>query len=121
MNNKKGFTLIELLAVIVILALTFLFVIPEMTTIIKKGENTNKTLVEERIINAAKEYASNKNDFFNDMILVGDSKNISKEDLLNSSLITEDDIASLEDFAYVKCEIVENDKIKYTIIYEEKA
>ena len=116
--NKKGFTLIELLAVIVILALTFLFVVPEISNLVKRGDDTTNKLNEERIISAAKEYTSNNNNLFNTMTNVGDTVYILKEDLLNSKLIDEKDISSLDNFVSVKCELLENDKIKYIVMYE---
>ena len=91
--KKNGFTLIELLAVIVIFALTFLFIVPEMTNLIRRSEDTTNEFNEERIIAAAKEYASNNNNLFNTMINTGDTIYISKEDLLNSKLIDEKDVS----------------------------
>jgi len=116
--KKNAFTLIEILAVIVILSLTFLFIISEISELIKRGENTNKDLVEERLINAAKEYVTNyDDDFYDDMINVGDVKYISKEELFNNNLIEEEDIKDFETFTRIKCELLENDKLKYTIEY----
>ena len=37
--NKTGFTLIELLSVVIILALTFMFIAPKMASLIKEGNN----------------------------------------------------------------------------------
>jgi len=116
--KKNGFTLIELLAVIVIFALTFLFIVPEMTSLINRSDDTTKKLNEERIIAAAKEYVSNNNNLFDTMINAGDTVYILKEDLLNSKLIDEKDISSLDNFVSVKCELLENDKIKYIVMYE---
>ena len=122
-NCKKeslGFTLVELLAVVVILALTYLFVIPEITSLIKRGQSTNKTITEERIINIAKDYIYNyDDDFYKDFVNVGDVSYISKEDLLNSNLLKEEDIKDLEKFKSVKCELLEDDKLEYTVIYDE--
>ena len=50
--KKNGFTLIELLAVVVILALTFMFIAPKLSSLIKEGENTDKRLIEEQIIDS---------------------------------------------------------------------
>jgi prepilin-type N-terminal cleavage/methylation domain-containing protein len=119
-KNEKAFTLIELLAVVVILALTYLFVIPEITSLIKRGQSTNKTITEERIINIAKDYIYNyDDDFYKDFVNVGDVSYISKEDLLNSNLLKEEDIKDLEKFKSVKCELLEDDKLEYTVIYDE--
>ena len=119
MNNKRAFTLIELLAVIVILALTFLFVMPQINSVMKKGENSSKELIEERVITAAKEYIVNYDSgFYDNIINVGDYNYVYIDDLINNGLITEDDINELDEFTMVKCELIENDKFKYTIIYE---
>lgn len=119
-RSSMGFTLIELLAVVVILALTYLFVIPEITSLIKRGQSTNKTITEERIINAAKDYIYNYDeDFYKDFVNVGDVSYVSKEDLLNSNLLKEEDIKDLDKFKSVKCELLEDDKLKYTVIYDE--
>lgn len=118
MKNKNGFTLIELLAVIVIFALIFLFIIPEMTNLIKKGDDTTIKLNEERVISAAKEYVSVNKNVFDTMINIGDIVYISKEDLLDAKLIEQSDISSLENFTSVKCELLENNNIKYIVMYE---
>lgn len=52
--KNNGFTLIELLAVVVILALTFMFIAPKLSYLIKEGESTDKRLIEEQIIDSAK-------------------------------------------------------------------
>ena len=52
--RKNGFTLVELLAVVIILALTFMFIAPKLSSLIKEGENTDKRLIEEQIIDSAK-------------------------------------------------------------------
>lgn len=45
--KKNGFTLVELLAVVIILALTFMFIAPKLSSLIKEGESTDKRLIEE--------------------------------------------------------------------------
>ena len=49
MKNNKGFTLVELLAIVVILALIILVAAPSMTNQIKKKENTDQTILDEKI------------------------------------------------------------------------
>ena len=58
MKNNKGFTLVELLAIIVILALIILVAAPSMTNQIKKKEDTDQTILDEKIYNAARMYAA---------------------------------------------------------------
>ena len=43
--KKRGFTLVELLAVIVILGVVFLFIVPRLSTLIKKGEKNQKDIL----------------------------------------------------------------------------
>lgn len=119
MKNKNGFTLVELLAVVVVLAITFMFVIPRMVTLINEGEDTNAKMIEEKIIDAAREYAYNQDKtFLTTFISEGDSKIITKDSLLNASLIDEKDIESLEGFSGVKVELLAGDEFKYTVMYE---
>lgn len=115
--RKNGFTLIELLAVVVILALAFMFIAPKLSSLIKDGENTDKILIEEQIINSAKKYASIDNGFFDTFINVGDQKIIYKDDLLSSGFINSKDIEKLDDFVGVKVELLDEDKFSYTIMY----
>lgn len=58
MKNNKGFTLVELLAIIVILALIILVAAPSMTKQIKKKEDTEQTVLNEKIYNASRMYAA---------------------------------------------------------------
>lgn len=117
--KKNGFTLVELLAVVVILALTFMFIAPKLSSLIKEGENTDKILIEEQIINSAKKYALSDNGFFNTFINDGDEKIIYKDDLLNSGLINSKDIEKLDDFVGVKVELLDEDKFNYVVMYDE--
>lgn len=117
--KKNGFTLIELLAVIVIFAISFLFVIPSITTLIKSGERREIELIEERVISAAKEYVNNiDGSFFTELYKEGDVNYIYKSSLLNSGLLSEEDISKLGNFV-VKGEVIKNNKIKYSIEYIE--
>lgn len=58
MKNNKGFTLVELLAIIVILALIILVAAPSMTKQIKKKEDTEQIVLNEKIYNASRMYAA---------------------------------------------------------------
>ena len=58
LKNKKGFTLVELLAIVVILAIIMVLAAPSMTKQIAKKEDTDQTILDEKISNAAKIYAA---------------------------------------------------------------
>lgn len=58
MMNNKGFTLTELLAIIGIIAVIMLIAGPSMTGQIKKEEEERKAILEKKIKNASKIYAS---------------------------------------------------------------
>lgn len=58
MKNNYGFTLIELLAIVVILGVIIAVVAPNMTKQINKKEETDQTILDEKISNAAKIYAA---------------------------------------------------------------
>lgn len=58
LKNKKGFTLVELLAIVVILAIIMVLAAPSMTKQIAKKEETDQTILDEKISNAAKIYAA---------------------------------------------------------------
>ena len=57
-NNNKGFTLVELLAIIVILAIIMVLAAPSMTKQIKQKEDTDQTILDKKIDNAAHLYAA---------------------------------------------------------------
>ena len=117
--KKDGFTLVELLAVIIILAILYLFVMPKVTDLIKDGNKTDKYIIQNKIITAAKEYASNYDtSFLNDFINVGYSKYISKEDLINNKLLDENELDSIG-FFKVKVTLKEDNKLEYTISYDD--
>ena len=58
MKKKNAFTLVELLSVIVILGITFMFVIPSITELFTMGNKTEIELIEENVLSAAKEYVN---------------------------------------------------------------
>ena len=118
MKNRNGFTLIELLAVVVILALTFMFIAPKMVSLIKEGNNTNKKIFEEKMIDAAKEYVfSNNEGFLNTLVTEGDQKIIYESDLINSKLIDSKDIENIDGFLGVKVKLLSDNKFEYTVVY----
>lgn len=113
--NNKGFTLIELLAVVILLITISLFVMPRIVDVIKDGDKTKENITKNKIIEAAKEYTSNYDtNFLNDLVNVGDSKIIKKEDLLNSKLIDDKDLDELA-FTNIVVTLKENNKIEYTL------
>ena len=117
--KKDGFTLVELLAVIIILAILYLFVMPKVTDLIKDGNKTDEYIIQNKIITAAKEYTSNYNTrFLNGFINVGYSKYISKEDLINNKLLDENEVENIG-FFKVKVTLKEDNKLEYTISYDD--
>ena len=113
--NNKGFTFIELLAVVILVITISLFVMPRIVDVIKDGDKTKENITKNKIIEAAKEYTSNYDtNFLNDLVNVGDSKIIKKEDLLNSKLIDDKDLDELA-FTNIVVTLKENNKIEYTL------
>ena len=116
MNKNKGFTLIELLSVVVILALTFMFVAPKMASLIKEGNNNEVRLIEQKALVSAKKYINNYDtNFLNNFIEVGYTKTVYKEDLIDNGLMSLEEIEQIGDFRGVKVKLLENDKLEYTI------
>ena len=117
--KKNGFTLVELLAVIIILAILYLFVMPKVTDLIKDGNKTDEYIIQNKIITAAKEYTSNYDTrFLNDFVNIGYSKYISKEDLINNKLLDENEVENIG-FFKVKVTLKEDNKLEYTISYDD--
>ena len=117
-NKRNGFTLMELLAVVVILGITFLFIMPSVTSLIGLGERREIELIEERVLFAAKEYVNNYDStFYNSFYKEGDTNYVYKSDLINAGLIDENEISKLNTFAGVKGELLSNDRIRYTVEY----
>lgn len=118
MKSRNGFTLIELLAVVVILTLTFMFIAPKMVSLINEGNNTNKKIFEEKMIDAAKEYVfSNNEEFLSTLVNEGDQKIIYESDLINSKIIDSKDIENIDDFLGVKVTLLSDNKFEYTVVY----
>lgn len=57
-KNDKGFTLVELLAIVVILAVIMVIAAPSMTNQIKRTEEENQSILNQKIENAAHLYAA---------------------------------------------------------------
>ena len=72
-NNNKGFTLVEILAVIVILLIIVVIAAPNMTKEIKRGEDANQSVLNQKIENAAHLYAAK---YYADAIVTCNSSNI---------------------------------------------
>ena len=117
-NKRNGFTLMELLAVVVILGITFLFIMPSVTSLMGLGERREIELIEERVLSAAKEYVNNYDStFYNSFYKEGDTNYVYKSDLINAGLIDKNEISKLNTFAGVKGELLSNDRIRYTVEY----
>lgn len=120
-NRKSGFTLVELLAVVVILGVSFLFIIPNLSSLVERGDQTKGELVEEKILVAAKDYINNYNSsFFKGLVKEGDTQYIYESELLKYNLLKEEDLEELENFVGVKVELLANDKLRYTIEYKNE-
>ena len=114
--NNKGFTLIELLAVVILLITISLFVMPRIVDVIKDGDKTKENITKNKIIEVAKEYVGEYNTtFLNDLVNVGDSKYIDKEELINNKLLDTKDIGDIP-FIKVKVILKEDNKIEYIIV-----
>jgi len=121
-KNKKGFTLVELLAVVVVLIVVIGFVTPTLSTFVKNGFKTQEDIVKDKVLIAAREYATSYDGYFlNSFVDVGDTSIIYKTSLLKAGLIDEDEISALDDFAGVKVELLDNDNMKYSLEYINNA
>ena len=68
MKNNYGFTLIELLAIVVILGVIIAVAAPNMTKQINKKEETDQTILDEKISNAAHMYIAK---YYSDEVVGG--------------------------------------------------
>lgn len=68
MKNNYGFTLIELLAIVVILGVIIAVAAPNMTKQINKKEETDQTILGEKISNAAHMYIAK---YYSDKVVDG--------------------------------------------------
>lgn len=114
--KKDGFTLVELLAVVIILAIISLFVMPKVADLIKSGNSTNKSIIEQKLLAVARTYTNDYDTrFFNRFVNVGYASIITKDELIDAGLVTKDEVALIENFRGVRVELLDNNKIKYTI------
>ena len=114
--KKDGFTLVELLAVVIILAIISLFVMPKVADLIKSGNSTNTSIIEQKLLAVARTYTNDYDTrFFNRFVNVGYASIITKDELIDAGLVTSDEVALVEDFRGVRVELLDNNKIKYTI------
>lgn len=101
--KKNGFTLVEIIAVVVILLVIMLFVTPKLKQLINNGNDKERIISEQRIISAAKDYATSYiDDFSTGLVNVGDSNYVSISELLNSGLIDEKDVELFAKFDWSK-------------------
>lgn len=68
MKDNYGFTLIELLAIVVILGVIIAVAAPNMTKQINKKEETDQTILDEKISNAAHMYIAK---YYSDKVVDG--------------------------------------------------
>lgn len=68
MKNNYGFTLIELLAIVVILGVIIAVAAPNMTKQINKKEETDQTILDEKISNASHMYIAK---YYSDKVVGG--------------------------------------------------
>lgn len=114
--KKDGFTLVELLAVVIILAIISLFVMPKVADLIKSGNSTNTSIIEQKLLTVARTYTNDYDTrFFNRFVNTGYASIITKDELIDAGLVTGDEVALVEDFRGVRVELLDNNKIKYTI------
>lgn len=83
MKNNYGFTLIELLAIVVILGVIIAVAAPNMTKQINKKEETDQTILDEKISNAAHMYIAK---YYSDKV-VGGTCQFTLNDLEQDGLI----------------------------------
>lgn len=84
MKNNKGFTLVELLAIVVILAVIMVIVAPNMTKQISKKENTDQTILDEKIYNASRMFAAK---YYAADIVSGNGFSFTLQDLEDDGLL----------------------------------
>lgn len=88
LKNKKGFTLVELLAIVVILAIIMVLAAPSMTKQIAKKEDTDQTILDEKISNAAHMYIAK---YYSDKVVDG-TCNINNINNINPCSFTLNDL-----------------------------
>lgn len=88
MKENKGFTLVELLAIVVLLGIIALVAAPNMTKQIKKKEEVDQTILDEKISNASHLYVAK---YYADKVVKGECSSttcsFTLEDLEQDGLI----------------------------------
>lgn len=84
MNKNKGFTLVELLAIVVILAVIMVIAAPSMTNQIKRTEEENQSILNQKIENAAHLYAAK---YYATKLLSGEEINFTLRQLQEDGII----------------------------------
>ena len=85
--NEKGFTLTELLAIVALMGVIALVAIPNLTKEIKKNEDEQQKLLNKKIENASKLYASKyyANDLINGNIITFTLNDLESDGFLDLS------------------------------------
>lgn len=104
-KNNKGFTLVEILAVIVILLIIVVIAAPNMTKEIKRGEDANQNVLNQKIENAAHLYAAK---YYADAIITCDSSSNINNPCVKFSLnnLEQDGLINLSDSSCNSTEII---------------
>lgn len=105
MKNNYGFTLIELLAIVVILGIIIAVAAPNMTKQINKKEETDQTILDEKISNAAHMYIAK---YYSDKVVDGTCASNTCQFTLND--LEQDGLINLKD----KCTNVKSNTIFYS-------
>ncbi len=116
--KKNAFTLVEIIATIVILSIIFLFTTPKIINVINDTKAKNKLLIEEKLIEAGREYVSEYNkSFLSNFKDVGTTAYINSAELIDAGLIEEKEVANLGTGVSVKIELMANDVLNYSVYY----
>ena len=105
MKNNYGFTLIELLAIVVILGVIIAVATPNMTKQINKKEETDQTILDEKISNAAHMYIAK---YYSDKVINETCDSSTCSFTLND--LEQDGLINLKD----KCTSVKSNTIFYS-------
>lgn len=106
MKNNYGFTLIELLAIVVILGVIIAVAAPNMTKQINKKEETDQTILDEKISNAAHMYIAK---YYSDKVVDGTCDESTCWFTLND--LEQDGLINLKD----KCTYVDDTGVHHVI------
>lgn len=116
--KKNAFTLIELIATVVVLCIVFLFVTPKLVELINKNENKNKEIIEEKLLDAGREYVSTYNrSFKTNFTDVNDTAYITIQELVEIGLFDSSDVSIVGNNARIKVVLGEYETLHYSIDY----